>query len=66
MIYLASPYTDLNPAVREARFQAACRSAAERMRTGHVVLCPVAHSHPLFPHPAAIGTHATVVNPNPR
>ena len=47
MIYLASPYSHPDLAVREARFQAACRAAATLMRAGRVVLCPVAHSHPL-------------------
>lgn len=47
VIYLASPYSHPDFAVREARFRAACRAAAELMRAGHVVLCPVAHSHPL-------------------
>lgn len=47
MMYLASPYSDPDPAVREARFKAACRAAADLMRAGHVVFCPVVHSHPL-------------------
>ena len=47
MMYLACPYSDPDPTVREARFQAACRAAAALMRAGHVVLCPVVHSHPL-------------------
>ena len=47
MMYLASPYSDPDPGVREARFRAACRAAAELMRAGHVVHCPVVHSHPL-------------------
>ena len=47
MIYLASPYTDPNPTVREVRFRDACRAAAGLMRAGHVVFCPVAHSHPM-------------------
>jgi len=32
MICLASPYTHPDPAVREARFQAACRQAAANRR----------------------------------
>lgn len=46
-IYLASPYSHSNPAVREARFQAACRATAELMRAGHVVLSPIVLTHPL-------------------
>ncbi len=34
MIYLASPYSHPDVAVREARFHAACRAAAEFMRDG--------------------------------
>ena len=45
MIYLASPYTHADPSVREARFQAVCRQAAEMMRRGVVVFSPIAHSH---------------------
>jgi hypothetical protein len=47
MIYLASPYTHPNPAVREQRFDAACAVAAMLLREGHLVFSPIAHSHPL-------------------
>jgi hypothetical protein len=47
MIYLASPYSHPDPAVREARFQAACRATAELMRAGRVVFSPIAYTHPL-------------------
>ncbi len=47
MIYLASPYTDDDPAVREQRFDAACAAAAWLMRAGFIVYAPIAHSHPL-------------------
>lgn len=50
MIYLASPYTHADPAVREERFQAVCRAAAELMRRGECVLSPIAHSHPIAAH----------------
>lgn len=45
--YLASPYTDPDPAVREQRFQAAARAAAKLMTAGKIVFCPIAHSHPI-------------------
>ena len=45
--YLASPYSASDPALREARFQAACRATAELMRAGHVVLSPIVLTHPL-------------------
>jgi len=46
-IYLASPYTHPDPAVREERFRAVCRAAARMMREGLAVFSPVAHSHPV-------------------
>jgi hypothetical protein len=45
--YLASPYSHPDPAVREERYQAACRAAAALMRDGQLVYSPIAHSHNL-------------------
>lgn len=45
MIYLASPYSHPDSAVREMRFRDACRAAAKLMRQGHAVFSPIAHSH---------------------
>jgi nucleoside 2-deoxyribosyltransferase len=50
MIYLASPYSHPDPAVREQRFRAACRAMATLLRTGHVVFSAIVHSHPLVEH----------------
>jgi hypothetical protein len=50
MIYLASPYSHPDPAIREQRFQAACQAAAALLRAGQVVFSPVVHSHPLVAH----------------
>jgi hypothetical protein len=50
MIYLASPYTHPDPAVREARFRAACRQAAEMFRCGIPVFSPIAYSHAIAEH----------------
>jgi nucleoside 2-deoxyribosyltransferase len=47
MIYLASPYSHPDPAVREARFEAVCRVAATLIKKGHVVFSPIAHSYPM-------------------
>jgi hypothetical protein len=44
-VYLASPYTHKDPAVRLMRYQAAVKKAAQLMRDGEVVFCPIAHSH---------------------
>ncbi len=50
MIYLASPYSHPDPAVREHRYREACRSAARLMRAGHHVFSPIAHSHGIAEH----------------
>lgn len=47
MIYLASPYSHPEPAVREQRFFLACCAAATLISTGHMVFAPVVHFHPL-------------------
>jgi nucleoside 2-deoxyribosyltransferase len=47
VIYLASPYSHPEPCVREERFHAVCRKAAELIREGMIVFCPIAHSHPM-------------------
>jgi hypothetical protein len=47
MIYLASPYSHPDPAVREQRFRAACRAVAELLLAGEHVFSPIVHSHPL-------------------
>ena len=50
MIYLASPYTHADAAVRQKRFEAACRAAARLMRQGTIVFSPIAHSVPIAEH----------------
>jgi hypothetical protein len=48
MIYLAAPYADPDPAVREARFKAACQVSLQiARRTRSAVYCPVIALHPL-------------------
>ena len=47
MIYLCSPYSDPDPAVQEARFQAVCRHTAGMMSRGIHVFSPIAHTHPI-------------------
>jgi hypothetical protein len=47
LVYLASPYTHPDPAIREERFRAVCGCAATLKRAGWSVFCPVAHSHPI-------------------
>src|SRR5262245_46139289 len=50
MIYLASPYSHPDAAVREQRFRDACRATAALMRMGNVVFSPIVHGHPLVEH----------------
>lgn len=45
--YLASPYTDDDPAVMQRRFEQTCQVAARLMRDGLHILSPIAHSHPI-------------------
>jgi len=45
MKYLASPYSDPDPAVRLQRFEAVCKAAATLMRHGVYVFSPIAHTH---------------------
>ncbi len=47
MIYLASPYSHPDPAVRDERFDAACRAAARLTLAGRAVLAPVVQGHAL-------------------
>lgn len=47
MIYLASPYSHPDPAVREQRFRAACRATVALLCAGEHVFSPIVHSHPL-------------------
>ena len=47
MIYLASPYTHVDAAVRESRFDEACLATSTLMRAGLSVYSPIVHSHPL-------------------
>jgi len=47
VIYLASPYSHPDAAVRQQRFHDACRATAALLHAGHVVFSPVVQSHPL-------------------
>lgn len=45
LIYLASPYSHEDRAVRNERFAMACIAAATMMRQGMMVYSPIAHTH---------------------
>ncbi len=47
MIYLASPYSDPDPLVRKARYEAACDRAALMLADGRLVYAPVVYGHAL-------------------
>jgi len=47
LIYLASPYSSDDLAVRDARFEAVCREAARLMQGGVHAYSPIAHTHPI-------------------
>jgi hypothetical protein len=47
LVYLACPYSDPDPAVREERFQAANAEAARMMAAGMHVFSPISHTHPI-------------------
>lgn len=44
LIYLASPYSDPDPIIMEARRVAACRTAAFLIAQGVAVISPIAHN----------------------
>lgn len=50
MIYLASPYSDPDPTIRQARYEEAVRYAARLWAEGKIVFSPIAHSHPIALH----------------
>ena len=47
MIYLATPYSHRDPAVKQARFEAVNKIAADLMRAGEHVFSPISHTHPI-------------------
>ena len=49
-MYVCSPYSHPDPAVREHRYEAACRATAMLLRAGLTAFSPVVHSHPLTRH----------------
>ncbi len=47
MIYLASRYSDPDPNVREARYQAVLTTTRALIQAGHHVFSPIVHGHHL-------------------
>jgi hypothetical protein len=50
VVYLATPYTHPDPQVVQIRFKQACRIAGKLVQEGHIVFCPIAHTHPIAIH----------------
>ena len=50
LIYLASPYSHDQAAIRQWRFDVACKAAACLMRDGLAIFSPIAHSHVIAQH----------------
>lgn|SRR4030067_468112 len=46
-IYLASPYTDKDPQVRELRYEIVEKIAASLMQQGFHIFSPIVHCHPM-------------------
>lgn len=47
LVYLACPYSDPNPAVRQERFEKVNKAAGCLMRNGLKVFSPISHTHPI-------------------
>ena len=47
LVYLATPYSDPDPMVRQQRFEVVNRVAAKLMREGHYIYSPISHTHPI-------------------
>jgi len=58
-IYLATPYSHPDAAVREQRYRTALFTAARQLEKGFNVYSPVVHCHPISVSPEGYeGTHA--------
>lgn len=49
-IYLAAPFSHLDPKVRAWRVEQADKKAAELMMQGYLVFSPLSHSYPISKH----------------
>ena len=47
IVYLATPYSHPDPAIREQRYHAVNRAAATLMAQGEHIYSPITHCHPL-------------------
>lgn len=47
IVYLAAPYSNPDASVRQTRYDAVNRKAAEMIEAGHVVFSPISMTHPI-------------------
>ena len=47
IIYLAAPYTDPDPAIRQERYERVTEAAMRLVEQDHIVFSPLTHSHPI-------------------
>ena len=47
LVYLATPYSDPDPTVRQERFEVVNVVAARLMRDGVHIFSPISHTHPI-------------------
>lgn len=47
LIYLASPYSHPDHSVRVNRFEVVAKVAAKLCNAGHLLFCPITHTHPI-------------------
>ena len=45
--YLATPYTDKDPLVKQERFQKVNKVAAKLIERGEIIFSPISHTHPI-------------------
>ena len=45
--YLATPYSDKDPLVKEERFQKVNKVAAKLIKRGEIIFSPISHTHPI-------------------
>ena len=47
LVYMASPYSSTDPAIKQARYEAALDAVAKLMNEGVMAYSPIAHTHPI-------------------
>lgn len=58
LIYLASPHKHFDESVMEARYIGVVEAQAKLEQQGHMIFCPIAHSHPAWKMAQSHGGHS--------